>query len=224
MAKRKTQISASLLAIALATPAFGQTTDPQSERRSEQDDEIIVTATLRSENLQDVPIAVTAYSTETLEKSGVKDLRDLGSVSPSFSVNNSSSESGGTTIRIRGVGTTGNNTGLESAVGVFLDGVYLSRPSVALGDLLDVEQLELLRGPQGTLFGRNTSAGAISIRTAKPNLSEFEGYANATYGNFNLFNVQAGLSAPLVQDKVGVRLSGAYRILLKKSLAPGTSV
>lgn len=79
MAKRKTQISASLLAIALATPAFGQTTDPQSERRSEQDDEIIVTATLRSENLQDVPIAVTAYSTETLEKSGVKDLRDLGS-------------------------------------------------------------------------------------------------------------------------------------------------
>ncbi|MGL5837503.1 MAG: TonB-dependent receptor [Sphingorhabdus sp.] len=190
-------------------PVFAQTDEDQSTIEGE--DVIIVTATLRSENLQEVPIAVTAYTAETLEKSGVKDLRDLGSVSPSFSVNNSNSESGGTTIRIRGVGTTGNNTGLESAVGIFLDGVYLSRPAVALGDLLDVSQLELLRGPQGTLFGRNTSAGAISIRTAKPNLNEFEGYANATYGNYDLFNLQGGITAPVVEGTLGLRLSGAYR-------------
>lgn len=211
MALKQALVGASLVAIALASPANAQGTTAQDNSSAAPDDEIIVTATLRSENLQDVPIAVTAFSAETLEKSGVKDLRDLGSVSPSFSVNNSNSESGGTTIRIRGVGTTGNNTGLESAVGIFLDGVYLSRPSVALGDLLDVEQLELLRGPQGTLFGRNTSAGAISIRTAKPNLTQFEGYANATYGNYDLFNLQGGISGPLVQDRLGIRLSAAYR-------------
>ena len=202
---------ASALALMIASPVMAQEAQQAEEAAAEDSGEIIVTATLRSENLQNVPIAVTAFSAETLEKSGVKDLRDLGSVSPSFSVNNSNSESGGTTIRIRGVGTTGNNTGLESAVGIFLDGVYLSRPAVALGDLLDVSQLELLRGPQGTLFGRNTSAGAISIKTQKPNLNEFEGYVNATYGNYDLFNLQGGISGPLVEGKVGVRLSGAYR-------------
>lgn len=204
-------LGASIFALATSSPTIAHAVEPQEEAASDEPGEIIVTATLRSENLQDVPIAVTAFSAETLEKSGVKDLRDLGSVSPSFTVNNSNSESGGTTIRIRGVGTTGNNTGLESAVGIFLDGVYLSRPAVALGDLLDVSQLELLRGPQGTLFGRNTSAGAVSIRTAKPNLNKFQGYANATYGNYDLFNLQGGISAPLVDGKVGFRLSGAYR-------------
>lgn len=202
---------ASLLALTLAAPAVGQTTEGGNQSDLRPVDEIIVTATLRDERLQDVPIAVTALSTDTLEKANVRDLRDLGLVSSSFAINNSNSESGGTTIRIRGVGTTGNNTGLESAVGIFLDGIYLSRPSVALGDLLDVEQIEVLRGPQGTLFGRNTSAGALNIRTAKPTLDRIEGYANATYGNFNLFNVQAGVSAPLVEDLLGVRLSGAVR-------------
>lgn len=204
-------LGASIFALATSSPAIAQTAEPQEEATSDEPGEIIVTTTLRSENLQDVPIAVTTFSADTLEKSGVKDLRDLGSVSPSFTVNNSNSESGGTTIWIRGVGTTGNNAGLESAVGIFLDGVYLSRPSVALGDLLDVNQIELLRGPQGTLFGRNTSAGAVSIRTAKPNLNTFEGYANATYGNYDLFNLQGGISAPLADGKVGFRLSGAYR-------------
>lgn len=202
---------ASALALMLASPVVAQEAQQAEEATAEESGEIIVTATLRSENLQSVPIAVTAFNAETLAKSGVKDLRDLSLVSPSFTVNNSNSESGGTTIRIRGVGTTGNNTGLESAVGIFLDGVYLSRPAVALGDLLDVSQLELLRGPQGTLFGRNTSAGAISIKTQKPNINEFEGYANATYGNYDLVNVQGGVSGPIVAGKLGFRLSGAYR-------------
>ena len=174
-------------------------------------EEIIVTATKRNESLQEVPIAITAISADALEKAGVKDLRDLSTVAASFNLNSSQTESQGSTLRIRGVGTTGNNIGLESAVGVFLDGVYLSRPGVALGDLLDVEQIEVLRGPQGTLFGRNTSAGALNIRTRKPNTQEHEFFANATGGNFDAINIQAGASGPLLEDRLAYRLSGAWR-------------
>ncbi len=203
---------ATAMAMLAASPAFAQEAPQQAEDAASADSgEIFVTATLRNENLQSIPIAVSAYNAEALDKSGVKDLKNLDQVSASFNANSSQTESGGTTLRVRGVGTTGNNSGLESAVGIFLDGVYLSRPGIALGDLLDVQQVELLRGPQGTLFGRNTSAGAVSIKTAKPNLNKFEGYANATYGNFDLFNAQAGFSAPIIEGVFGIRLSGAVR-------------
>ena len=200
---------ATAMAMLAAYPAFAQNAEPTATE--EEPTEIFVTATLRSENLQAVPIAVTAFSAESLDKAGVRDIRALDQVSASFNLNSSQTESGGTTLRVRGVGTTGNNTGLESAVGIFLDGVYLSRPGIALGDLLDVSQVELLRGPQGTLFGRNTSAGALNVKTLKPNLNKFEGFANATYGNYDLFNVQGGVSAPIIEGVLGLRLSGAYR-------------
>ena len=201
-------ISAGAFAIALGT---GQQAAYAQESEGSVIEEIIVTATKRNESLQDVPIAITAISSDALDKAGVKDLRDLSTVAASFNLNSSQTESQGTTLRIRGVGTTGNNIGLESAVGVFLDGVYLSRPGVALGDLLDVNQIEVLRGPQGTLFGRNTSAGALNIRTKKANTQENEFFANATGGNFGAVNVQAGASGPLIQDKLAYRISGAWR-------------
>ncbi|WP_146740146.1 TonB-dependent receptor [Hyphomonas adhaerens] len=170
-----------------------------------------VTATRREESILDVPLAVTAISPTEIERQGVADLRALDNLSASFNMNSTQTESQGTSMRIRGVGTTGNNIGLESAVGVFLDGVYLSRPGVALGDLVDLQQIEVLRGPQGTLFGRNTSAGALNITTKAPNLREKDGFANVTAGNYGLVNVQGGFSAPIVEDKFAVRLSGAYR-------------
>ena len=173
-------------------------------------EEVVVTATKREQSLQEVPVAVTALAPEALERAGVKDLRDLDTLAPSFNMNSSQTETGGSTLRIRGVGTTGNNIGLESAVGVFLDGVYLSRPGIALSDLMDVEQIEVLRGPQGTLFGRNTSAGAISIRTKRPNSIENEFFTNLTAANYGGFNVQAGASGPL-SDQLSYRLSGALR-------------
>lgn len=176
-----------------------------------ESDDIIVTATLRNENLQQVPIAITAFDAKSLDRSGVVDVRGLGNVAASINFGTATTETSSTTIRIRGVGTMGNNTGLESSVGIFLDGVYLSRPGVALADLLDVEQIELLRGPQGTLFGRNTTSGAVQIRTKKPNLREAEGFANITYGNYDLKNVQAGVSIPIKQDELGLRVSGAWR-------------
>lgn len=172
---------------------------------------IIVTATLRAADVQDIPIAVTAVSPEQLDRQNVLDIKSLTSISPSFNVQSSQTESQGTSIRIRGVGTTGNNTGLESSVGVFIDGVYQSRPGIALGDLLDLERLEILRGPQGTLFGRNTSAGALNLTTKRPNLTKLEAFGNVTYGNFDFVNAQAGISVPLVADQLGLRLSGAYR-------------
>ncbi len=174
-------------------------------------DTVTVTAQQRVESIQDVPIAITALSNEALERAGVADIKGLDQVAPSFNMNTTDTESGGITLRLRGVGTTGNNIGLESSVGVFLDGVYLSRPGVALADLLDVEQVEVLRGPQGTLFGRNTSAGALSIKTQRPNLDEFSAFGNLTLGNYNLQNIQAGFNAPVIEDVLAIRVSGAIR-------------
>ncbi len=187
--------------------AFAQ----QSEADENGNEPIIVTATLRAMDVQDIPLAVTAVAPEALEREGVSDIKTLSSISPSFNIQSSQTETQGTSIKIRGVGTTGNNTGLESSVGVFIDGVYQSRPGVALGDLVDLERLEILRGPQGTLFGRNTSAGALNITTKRANLSEVEGFANASYGNYNFINVQGGISVPIVQDVAAFRIAGTYR-------------
>ena len=197
-------IGTSALAMIAATPAFAQD-------NTADENVIIVTATLRAANVQDIPIAVTAVSPNELERQNVQDIRTLSSITPSFSLQTSQSDSQGTSIRLRGVGTTGNNSGLESSVGVFIDGVYQSRPGVALGDLIDLERLEVLRGPQGTLFGRNTSAGALNITTKRPNLSKVEGFVNASYGNYDYYGIQAGVSAPLVENTLGVRFAGAYR-------------
>ncbi|WP_394726812.1 TonB-dependent receptor [Altererythrobacter sp. GH1-8] len=207
---------AGISAVALAAgpsiaAAQEQSSEPAASDDSGQLPTIIVSATRRANDVQDIPIAVTAISAQQLERAGVADITAIDSVAPSFNLNSFGTSTGGTTLRIRGVGTTGNNTGLESAVGVFLDGVYLSRPGIALGDLLDVERVEVLRGPQGTLFGRNTSAGALDIRTRKPQLDIVEGFANATYGNFDLINVQAGINVPVVTDKIGLRFAGAVR-------------
>ena len=201
----------SSVALCLATtPAWAQ--DAQTDDAAANEDApIIVTATLRAMDVQDIPLAVTAVAPETLERQGINDIKNITSISPSINIQSSQTETQGTSIKVRGVGTTGNNTGLESSVGVFIDGVYQSRPGVALGDLVDLERLEILRGPQGTLFGRNTSAGALNVTTKRPNLSEMEGFVNASYGNYNFMNVQAGVSVPVAQDVAGVRLSGTWR-------------
>lgn len=188
--------------------AYAQTAQAEEDSG---DEPIIVTATLRAMDVQDIPLAVTAVAPEALERQGINDIKNLASISPSFNIQSSQTETQGTSIKIRGVGTTGNNTGLESSVGVFIDGVYQSRPGVALGDLVDLERLEILRGPQGTLFGRNTSAGALNVTTKRPSLSEVEGFANASYGNYNFMNLQAGVSVPITTDVAGLRVSGTWR-------------
>lgn len=208
--RRFNRVMTAALCSAMFIPAVYAQEAPQAEEDS-GDAPIIVTATLRAMDVQDIPLAVTAVAPEALERQGIADIKNLASISPSFNIQSSQTETQGTSIKIRGVGTTGNNTGLESSVGVFIDGVYQSRPGVALGDLVDLERLEILRGPQGTLFGRNTSAGALNVTTKRANLSEVEGFVNASYGNYNFMNVQAGVSVPIAQDVAGVRVSGTWR-------------
>jgi len=146
-----------------------------------------------------------------MERQGIVNIQNLGSVAPSFATSNAQIASGSVVLRIRGVGTTSNNIGFESAVGIFVDGAYQSRPGIALGEFVDVERVEVLRGPQGTLFGRNTSAGALNITNVRPDLNEAGGFVNATYGNYDHKSLQGAVNIPLVEGKVAARLTGAWR-------------
>jgi outer membrane receptor protein involved in Fe transport len=199
-------------ALLLTATSFSAVAIPGVSAQAQSfDDEIIVTATRRAESIQDIPIAVTAILPEDLEKQGVVNIQNLTSVAPSFSTSQAQTASGTVVLRIRGVGTTSNNIGFESAVGVFIDGAYQSRPGVALGEFVDVERVEVLRGPQGTLFGRNTSAGALNVINVRPDLDEAGGFLNLTYGNFNHKSIQGAVNIPLAEGKVAARITGALR-------------
>ena len=166
---RLTQIlrcTASAAVVGAVAFGFAGVASAQDGQQSTVDD-IIVTAQKREQTLQDVPIVVTSLSAEALEDAGVKDIKDLQILTPGLTVTSTTSEAS-TTARIRGVGTVGDNPGLESSVGVVIDGVYRSRNGVGFGDLGELSRIEVLKGPQGTLFGKNTSAGVINIITEAP--------------------------------------------------------
>jgi outer membrane receptor protein involved in Fe transport len=193
---------ASLAAMGALSPAMAQ--DDVSE-------EIVVTATGRAAAIQDVPLAVTAVGGETLENTGARDLRDITQVAPSLNTFTGQSNTSSASVYIRGIGTGTDNPGFEGAVGIFIDGVYRARAGAALADLPELERVEVLRGPQGTLFGRNTSAGAISVVTAGP---EFEPgmYLETTFGLDDLeeTGARAGVNVP-VGDNLAFRLDGSVR-------------
>jgi|CXWL01.1.fsa_nt_gi outer membrane receptor protein involved in Fe transport len=194
---------ASLAAFGALSPAIAQD-DPETS------DEIVVTATGRQAALQDVPLAVTAVSGEQLENAGVQDLRDLTQLAPSFEMGTGQS-SAATTARIRGIGTGGDNVGFENAVGIFIDGVYRARAGAALADLPDMERVEILRGPQGTLFGRNTSAGAVSVVTASPEFEPgmyLEGLA--AFDDLEEVGARAGVNIP-VSDSLAFSFDASIR-------------
>jgi outer membrane receptor protein involved in Fe transport len=195
--------------IALPGAARAQQAATTMAAADELDPNIItVTATRRTQALSDVPVAVTAIGMEQLRNSGGNDIRQLNQLAPSLLVSSATNESNGA-ARIRGVGTVGENPGLESSVAVFIDGVYRSRTGVGLTDLGELDRIEVLRGPQGTLFGRNASAGLLNITTAKPKF-EFGGLGEATYGNFNNVRIMGSLTGPILGDKVAFRLDGLY--------------
>src|SRR5438045_2063225 len=130
-------------------------------------EEVIVTATKREATLQDVPVAVSVTSAATLKEARILDLLELQSVVPSLRVTQLQTSTQ-TNFIIRGFGNGANNPGIESSVGLFIDGVYRSRSAAAIGDFVDIERVEVLRGPQSTLFGQNASAGVISVTSRKP--------------------------------------------------------
>jgi outer membrane receptor protein involved in Fe transport len=164
----------SVIALSLAAPALAADAN--------EIEELVVTAQKREQNLQDTPVVVTAVGAKLLQDTGVRDIKDLTILTPGLTVTSTTSEAS-TTARIRGVGTVGDNPGLESSVGVVIDGVYRSRNSVGFGDLGEMSRIEVLKGPQGTLFGKNTSAGVINIITEAPSFTpEFNGELNV--GNY----------------------------------------
>jgi outer membrane receptor protein involved in Fe transport len=201
----RTLLLASAAFAALATPAYAQTA-PQDAGLEEG--EIIVTATRRDQQLSDVPLAVSAVTAETLARSGASDIRQLNQLSPSLLVSSTSSEAAGGGARIRGIGTVGDNPGLESSVATFVDGVYRNRAGVGLTELGAIDRIEVLRGPQGTLFGRNASAGLIHVITAAPS-SQAGGSLEASYGNYNAVRMVGGITGPIT-DSVAARFDAVY--------------
>jgi outer membrane receptor protein involved in Fe transport len=169
-------------------------------------EEIVVTAQKREQSLQDVPIVVTSVSGELMRDAGVRDIRELTVLTPGLTVTSTSNETI-VTARVRGVGTVGDNPGLESSVGVVIDGVYRPRNGVSFGDLGEVTRIEVLKGPQGTLFGKNTSAGVINIITAGPT-RDVSAESEATVGNFGQFGFTGALSGPITDTLSGRIFAG----------------
>ena len=170
-------------------------------------EEVIVTAAKRQQTLQEIPIAVSVVTAETIEQAQVLDIKDLQTLVPSLRVTQLQG-SAQTNFIIRGFGNGANNAGIEPSVGVFIDGVYRSRVGSALADLPKLERIEVLRGPQSTLFGKNASAGVISVTTAKPDLTGFSGSVGATVGNYSQTIVRGDVSGPL-SDNFGFSLFGS---------------
>ncbi|HEX7780585.1 MAG TPA: TonB-dependent receptor plug domain-containing protein, partial [Vicinamibacterales bacterium] len=210
------------MAIAIAHPAIAQDASSASESQAaeSQADEaaaragvgdIIVTARRQSESVQKVPISISAFSSELLEAKNLDDIADVARNVPNVQLDAVSSESGAasTQIAIRGIGQTDYVLTVEPAVGVYLDGVYVGKSLGSLLDTVDVERVEVLRGPQGTLFGKNTLAGAISVITKRPS-QDLEYQFEASTGSFRRLDARASISGP-ISDWLRYRVSASYR-------------
>src|SRR6188768_2784278 len=196
--------TASAVVLAGLTPLAAQAQDTETQTV----DSIVVTAQKREQNLQDVPVVVTAVGAKLLRDTGVKDIKDLTILTPGLTVTSTTSEAS-TTARIRGVGTVGDNPGLESSVGVVIDGVYRPRNGVGFGDLGPVDQIEVLKGPQGTVYGKNTSAGLINITTRAPSFSQ-GAEAEITAGNYGGRGIAGGYN-DAIGDTIAFSIYGVHR-------------
>lgn len=205
---RKSILSVSAATCALAMPSFAYAQDSQgTDDAADEQVEIVVTAQGRAQVLSDVPVAISAVNAETLQNSGANDIRQLNQVAPSLLVSSTGSEANGS-ARIRGIGTVGDNPGLESSVPVFIDGVYRSRSGIGLNELGEIDRVEVQRGPQGTLGGRNSSAGLISIYSKKPSFT-FGGSGELTYGNYDFMRATSSVTGP-ISDGIAFRVDGVY--------------
>ena len=171
-------------------------------------EEIVVTAQKRTESVQDVPISITALSGDDLARRGLNDLQEVARYVPNFDMP-SSNNLRNVRVRIRGIGSSGTNPGIESSVGTFLDGLYMPTGGMNFGELTDINSVEVLRGPQGTLYGRNTPIGALNVTTRKPS-DEFESLIKLGYGEYDQTNVSGYVGGGLGDTTAG-RLSFWYR-------------
>jgi len=171
-------------------------------------EEIIVTAQKREQNLQDVPVSVSVVGGDFMDSVGIKSIQDLSYSVPSLRFEMNEQPSTALSLSIRGMQSSNLNAANESAVGIFVDGMFVSRGGIANGELLDIEQIEILKGPQGTLFGKNTQAGALTLRSTMPT-NEFEGYAEINHGNFNQEAYKGVVNIPLIDDLLVARIAAS---------------
>jgi len=191
---------------ALMAGSLGTVSAQETEEEEARLNTVTITATKREQTLQDVPIAVSVVDNAVIEKAQINDILDLQTVVPSLRVSQLQ-QSGNSTFIIRGFGNGGNNIGIEPSVGVFIDGVYRTRAAGGLSDYSDIERIEVLRGPQSTLFGKNSSAGVINVVTASPEF-DFGGQVEGTVGNYNQRILKGTFTGPL-SDQVAFSLSGS---------------
>lgn len=192
---------------ALSMGAFAQEAPAAAAPTDAGVEVVIVTATKRETTLQSIPVAVSVTSADTIAKAQVRDLNDIQTLVPSLRVRTNQSSTNSTLI-IRGFGNGANNAGIEPSVALFIDGVYRSRAGAAIGDLPNIQRVEVLRGPQSTLFGKNASAGVISLVTREPKF-ELGGAAELSYGNFNAIVAKGDITGPLTENAAGA-LSFGY--------------
>ena len=210
---RKTALlcRASLIASALvgftAAPVQAQDSEPAV---SNDADDIVVVARKREERVLDVPIAVTAVSETQLAKMGANDLSGVQGAMPNVNIVQGRGSASSANMFIRGIGQPDALQTFDPAVGVYVDGVYMSRIQGALLNLFDVQRVEVLRGPQGTLYGKNTIGGAVNVISRKPDLEQLNGEAAFTYGRFDEVTAKGYVSAPLVSGKVALSLAGVH--------------
>ena len=204
--KFKALIGTSILAMAVATPAFAQDAADTTERDA-FGGEIVVTAQRQSERLQDVPIAVSAFSTEALEAQQIKTPSDLQLTLPNVTFTKTNFT--GASFTIRGIGDLCVGTTCDSATAIHLNGDPLFSTRLFETEFYDLERIEVLRGPQGTLFGRNATSGVVNVITAKPKLGAFEAAAEAEYGNYDSMKGKAMVNIPL-GDTMAFRVAGIY--------------
>lgn len=207
MSLRVFLLAAAGIGPALPVETWAAPAAPVEAAIEEQDrDAIVVTARRKEEDVQDVPIPVSVFDAETLDRTSTFNINRLRELLPTLQFNSSNPRN--TAVNIRGLGSPFGltNDGIDPGVGIYVDGVFYARPASASFDFVDIERLEVLRGPQGTLFGRTTSAGAINITTQDPSFTP-EGRAELTYGNFGFLQGKATISGPLLGDKLAGRLS-----------------
>lgn len=194
------------LSTAHAGSAYAQEAAENSQRSSAGLDSIVVTAQRREENLQDVPIAATAYSGDQLDSKAVDAIADLELATPSLSITNAGETQ---SVNIRGIGIASNSPNISNGVATYIDGIF-QPPIVTSIPFYDIATIEVLRGPQGTLVGNNSTGGAIFVNSKDPTVEGVEGYAIAGYANYDQYEVEGALNLPL-SDSLALRVSGLYR-------------
>ncbi len=190
------------------TAGAGQA-EEQAADAAQQGNMIVVTAQRRSENLQDVPVTVTVFSAEEIAQARIQQIDDVATRTPGLTFDNFPTSQ--PRLYIRGIGSSDRGAAGDPSSAVFVDDIYMGRPSAIAFDAFDVERIEVLKGPQGTLFGRNVVGGAVNVITKKPDIDRLDAAAEFTYGNFDRIEGAAMINVPFAHNTGAVRISGAYR-------------